>query len=345
MQIGEVIRKYRKARNMTQEEMANRLGVTAPAVNKWENGNSLPDITLLAPIARLLDISLDTLLSFQEELTMEEINGFIREADERLKRETYGEAFQWAKKKLEQYPNCEYLILWIAQLFDAWCTIKDIPDEEQHEQYIMDCYVRVLKSKDEEIRSSAAEALFNFYLRKEQYEKAEEYLTYFSKQNPERKRRQAVIYSKTNREQEAYKAYEELLFAHYNMTSMVFQSMYMLTMEENNFEKAHLFVEKQKQLARLFEMGEYHEVSPALELAVVEKDVDTAIETMERMLASVDSMCEFRNSSLYEHMTFKEQNEEFLMEIKENLLESLRDEETFGFLMEDKRWQQLIKQS
>ena len=71
MQIGEVIRKYRKDQNMTQEEMAKRLGVTAPAVNKWENGNSYPDIMLLAPIARLLDISLDTLMAFQEELTQE----------------------------------------------------------------------------------------------------------------------------------------------------------------------------------------------------------------------------------------------------------------------------------
>ena len=50
MQIGEVIRTYRKRKDMTQEEMARRLGVTAPAVNKWEKGNSLPDITLLAPI-------------------------------------------------------------------------------------------------------------------------------------------------------------------------------------------------------------------------------------------------------------------------------------------------------
>ena len=41
MQTGEVIRKYRKQRNLTQEEMAQRLGVTAPAVNKWENGDSL----------------------------------------------------------------------------------------------------------------------------------------------------------------------------------------------------------------------------------------------------------------------------------------------------------------
>ena len=66
MQIGQIIREYRKKNELTQEEMANRLGVTAPAVNKWENGNSMPDITLLAQIARLLGISLDTLLSFQE---------------------------------------------------------------------------------------------------------------------------------------------------------------------------------------------------------------------------------------------------------------------------------------
>lgn len=49
MNINEVIRKYRKERNMTQEEMANRLGVSAPAVNKWERGVSMPDISLLAP--------------------------------------------------------------------------------------------------------------------------------------------------------------------------------------------------------------------------------------------------------------------------------------------------------
>ena len=72
MKTGEVIRRYRKQKNLTQEEMAARLGVTAPAVNKWENGKSLPDITLLAPIARLLGVSLEELLSFREDLTEEE---------------------------------------------------------------------------------------------------------------------------------------------------------------------------------------------------------------------------------------------------------------------------------
>ncbi|PKM48994.1 MAG: hypothetical protein CVV02_18010 [Firmicutes bacterium HGW-Firmicutes-7] len=45
MKINEVIRKYRKEANFTQEQIANYLGVTAPAVNKWENDISCPDIT------------------------------------------------------------------------------------------------------------------------------------------------------------------------------------------------------------------------------------------------------------------------------------------------------------
>ena len=74
MKIGETIRKYRKQANLTQEQLADYLGVTAPAVNKWENGASLPDISLVAPIARVFGIHTDELLSYKETLTDEEID-------------------------------------------------------------------------------------------------------------------------------------------------------------------------------------------------------------------------------------------------------------------------------
>ena len=69
--------KYRKEKHLTQEEMANCLGVTVPAVSKWETGSSYPDIAMLAPIARLLGITTDTLLSYKEDLTDKEINQWI----------------------------------------------------------------------------------------------------------------------------------------------------------------------------------------------------------------------------------------------------------------------------
>ena len=79
MKINEIIRQRRKALGLTQEQIAQRLGVSAPAVNKWESGASYPDITLLPPLARLLKIDLNTLLSFKEELTEAEIADLVRE--------------------------------------------------------------------------------------------------------------------------------------------------------------------------------------------------------------------------------------------------------------------------
>lgn len=342
MQIGQIIRKYRKEINLTQEEMANRLGVTAPAVNKWENGNSLPDIMLLAPIARLLGITPDTLLSFKEELTAEEINRFVYEADSRLKNQTYEEAFQWAKGIVETYPDCEQLIWQMAVIFDARRLTDNVPDKEKYDDYISDCYVRVLESEDENIRTHAADSLFGFYSRKGQYDKAEKYLSYYSMQNPERKRKQADIYSKTGRVEEAYKAYEELLFSYYGMVSLTLNSIYMLAMQEKDMEKAHMLVEKQCELAKLFEMGEYREVSCELELAVAEQDADATIATMKKMLSSIDNIYGFRSSPLYEHMSFKEAREEFIAELKNNLLDCFRDEDAYAFLKNDKRWRELV---
>lgn len=342
MSLGKVIRKYRKIKNLTQEEMAVRLGVTAPAVNKWENENSYPDITLLAPIARLLDISLDTLLSFREDLTAEEINEIICEADLKLKENSYAEAFAWAKKKLEQYPNCEQLILNIAVIFDAQRMVQEISNEAEYDEYLCSLYIRALDSDEEAIRIRAADSLVGFYMRKKQYEKAEKYLEYFSIQNPERKRKQAQIYAETGRVQEAYKAYEELLFSDYQRVSMELHGVYVLALQENNREKAHSLVAKQEEMARCFEMGKYYEVSSRLELATMEKDADTVLATMKEMLSGIGQIGDFRNAPLYEHMEFKEMKEEFLAEIRENLLKCFRDEESFGFLKDNKGWAELV---
>ena len=345
MQPGDVIRKYRKNKDMTQEEMAKRLGVTAPAVNKWENGNALPDITLLAPIARLLGITTDILLSFRDELTGDELRAIIYELDSMLKEKPYGEVFLWAKKKLEEYPNCEELILQIAIVLDAQRIVQDLAGEKEYDDYICSLYARMLESDDEAIRSRAADALFGFYMRKEKYEKAEEYLKYFSIQNPERKRKQAWIYSKTNRTAEAYKAYEELLFSFYQMASGALHGIYMLALEQGDMERAHMLVKKQEEMARCFEMSKYNEVSSRLEIATLEKDADTVIATMKEMLSSIGQIGSYRESSLYADMDFKELQEEFLTDLKHNLLECFRNEESYGFLKNDKRWQEIIRQN
>lgn len=343
MQIGEVIRKYRREKNMTQEEMAGLLGVTAPAVNKWENGNSMPDILLLAPIARLLDITPDILLSFREELSLEEINRIIMEADAKLQNSPWEEVYLWGKKVLEEYPNCEELILNLAEVLEAHRIMQDIPDTEEYESFTENCYMRALKSDKELLRYRSADALFHFHMRRENYEKAEEYLSFFSEQNPERKRKQAFLYSKTGRLQEAYKTYEEILFSGYHMAAEILYELFGLSMQEKDLERADMFLEKRKGLAELFEMGAYHAYAGRLELAVMQKDEEKTLEIMEKLLESVDELVAFSKSPLYAHMSFSKPREEFISKVKQNLRESFRDEETYGFLKENERYGILLR--
>jgi len=60
--IGKFISERRKTINLTQNELAKKLHITDKAVSKWERGLSLPDISVLIPLAEILDISLYDLL-------------------------------------------------------------------------------------------------------------------------------------------------------------------------------------------------------------------------------------------------------------------------------------------
>ena len=61
--IGNRITKFRKAKGMTQEELANLVGVSSQAVSKWENDASCPDISLLPGLCEILDVTTDELLT------------------------------------------------------------------------------------------------------------------------------------------------------------------------------------------------------------------------------------------------------------------------------------------
>ncbi len=66
MSIGKNIAKYRKAKNLTQEELGAKIGVTNQAVSKWESGVSMPDVMLLPEIAGALGISLEDIYGIEK---------------------------------------------------------------------------------------------------------------------------------------------------------------------------------------------------------------------------------------------------------------------------------------
>lgn len=91
--IGKFIAYCRKEKNMTQEELAQKLHLTDKAISKWENGRCLPDLSILEPLSKTLDVSINEILSGEkikeEELkdhTDKNIIDVVNYSDEKIKR-------------------------------------------------------------------------------------------------------------------------------------------------------------------------------------------------------------------------------------------------------------------
>lgn len=342
MNIGSVIKKYRKKAGYTQEEMANRLGVTTPAVNKWENGNSKPDIELLSPIARLLHISLDTLLSFQEKLTDFEIGEFIQKMDKMFSEEGYEKTYQWAVNTIKKYPNCNLLIWQIAVMLDSRRIIGECDNPDKYDEQINAWYEIALNDEEEKIQHHAADSLFGFYLRKKDYAMAEKYLRYFSDYDPVKKVKMGQLYMQQGKTEDAYKKLEDVVFSTYTTLNLTFGTMITQALEEKNHEYAKYLAKKMNVLANAFDMGKYHECAAMLNVVVAEKDVEGTFQVAKQLLENVDTMGDFRESKLYQHMKFRNTENPYAKEMKKALLEGFRTEEEFSYMNGYEPWDQFI---
>lgn len=82
IQIGRLIYDKRKELGFTQAELADRLQITNKAVSKWENGDGMPDVNLLAPLAQELGLTVDELLNGEEKSHVGESQNCTEKTDE-----------------------------------------------------------------------------------------------------------------------------------------------------------------------------------------------------------------------------------------------------------------------
>ncbi len=107
MTLGEKIRAARRSAGLTQEELAQKLTVSRPAVTKWESDKGIPDVENLKALSKLLNVSIDYLLGDGDEL-------YLNVIKEPIDIKAYGKGL---KKKIkdkivrERYPDAEIITL------------------------------------------------------------------------------------------------------------------------------------------------------------------------------------------------------------------------------------------
>ena len=101
--MGQIIKHLRKERNLTQEELAEQLNVSAQAISKWENGTSMPDISQVVPIANFFEISTDILFSRNVHKNNQNVKLLIQNIENSSDGNDYTR-FEKLKSLLDEYP-------------------------------------------------------------------------------------------------------------------------------------------------------------------------------------------------------------------------------------------------
>ena len=346
MKLNEVIRTRRQALGLTQEQLAQKLGVSAPAVNKWERNLNYPDVTLLPALARTLGVDLNTLLSFQEDLTDQEIGLFLNQLYEASQEAGCGAAFQMARDKLREYPNSDKLAYNVAGMLAGVLALQPEaggPERQAQEAEVTALYERCVRSADPQVREWSTYALASRCVKTGELDRAEELLGQLSDAHREKQELKARLRWAQGRREEAWVFLEQELFDRAHSIQTTLLSMIDWALKEEDRERAHILAGAAVRSGEVFELSDYAALSTPFQLAAAEQDGPRALELLDRLLNSLTVPWDLAVSPLYPHLYTKDAVGEDQRALIPVLLDSVERDPECAFLRETPGYTELIQ--
>lgn len=162
LQFKDKIKKLRKEKDMTQEQLAEYMAVSPQAVSRWETGATCPDIFALPALAELFGITVDELLGVDEKEKQKEIRKIISAAEEMLNRGIFEEPIINLREALNKYPNNEQLLC--SLMYALYVASEDEELCKAYDREIVAIAYRIEQhSTDSDSRNTARRILFRHY--------------------------------------------------------------------------------------------------------------------------------------------------------------------------------------
>ena len=176
LMIGEKLKKLRRNRDLTQEEVANHIGISFQAISKWERGDGYPDITMLPTLANYFEVSVDELIGMEEISSAQRLDDINQKWQENRALGNHKENVELMRNALKNHPNNALLLMQLS------CSLERLEGtEKEKKEYLKESIMlheQILKyCDDSEIRGAALCNLSDAYYRYGDYEKAVEYAT------------------------------------------------------------------------------------------------------------------------------------------------------------------------
>lgn len=147
LNIGKCIIEKRKAKGITQEQLADYIGVSKASVSKWESGVSFPDILLLPELATYFNISVDELLGYSPQLTKEDIKKIYIKLSNEFAIKPFDEVVNQCKELIKKYYSCFPFLLSMIQLLLNYSILEK--DSEMRKEILKQCIILSKRIKEE----------------------------------------------------------------------------------------------------------------------------------------------------------------------------------------------------
>lgn len=343
MKINQIIREKRKELSLTQEQIADFLGVSTPAVNKWEKGSTYPDITLLPALARLLKIDLNTLMSFNDDLTDIEIENFVNEVDKAVQEQDYDTAFQKAINKIHEYPTCEKLIYSVILYLEGALTLYNVSEIEQYREMYETFYKRLATSEIPEIRDTATSMLISYARNRGDFSKAEELINSLPFSTIDKEEQLAILYQRQERYQDAEKIWGHRVLKGIIEIQNALANMLEIALQEKRENDADFFADMYEAINRQFCFPEWMCYNAHLQLALVKKDKSKSLYILKKMLPAMKKEWNPQDYQLYRN-TDARGSTFFSRKLAETITDELASNEEYAFLRDGSEFEELIVQ-
>ena len=169
--IGETIKRIRRERDLTQEEVASHLGISFQSISKWERGDGYPDITMLPALANYFGISVDELLGMDELAQKGNYDEINKIWSENNKAGMHRENVTLMRQALKTFPNNALLLV---QLSTSLEKLDGTADEKR--KYLRESLAvqeQILRyGEDSEVRGATLYNICFAYWKLGEYDKA-----------------------------------------------------------------------------------------------------------------------------------------------------------------------------
>ena len=174
MQLGRRIKELRKKRNITQQDLAEMLGVSYQAISRWENNITSPDITALPVLANIFNVTVDYLLDVNINENTQIIENIYKQSWELCVNQKHKEAQELLEEKTKLFPNNYFLK---NELLNIYYVLMYDNDKEIYQDKIIDLANEIINNcLISDYKFSAIKALILIYGSKNEFTKGKELL-------------------------------------------------------------------------------------------------------------------------------------------------------------------------